>query len=61
MAAAVSGMGINKVDTIQDIFYLTTFENTNERGTTAMSMLSAPMRIRQTVNAVQCCFAPSYL
>ena len=30
MAAAVSGMGINKVDTIQDIFYLTTFENTNE-------------------------------
>ena len=27
-------------------------------GTTAMSMLSAPMRIRQTVNAVQCCFAP---
>ena len=25
-------------------------------GTTAMSMLSAPMRIRQTVNAVQCCF-----
>ena len=30
MAAAVSGMGINKVDTIQDIFYRTTFENTNE-------------------------------
>ena len=30
MAAAVSGMGINRVDTIQDIFYLTTFENTNE-------------------------------
>ena len=28
-------------------------------GTTAMSMLSAPMRIRQTVNAVQCCFVPS--
>ena len=23
-------MGINKVDTIQNIFYLTTFENTNE-------------------------------
>lgn len=30
MAVAVSGMGIDEVDTIQDIFYRTTFENTNE-------------------------------
>lgn len=30
MAVAVSGMGIDEVDTIQNIFYCTTFENTNE-------------------------------
>ena len=30
MAVAVSGLGIDEVDTIQDIFYRTTFENTNE-------------------------------
>ncbi len=30
MAVAVSGMGIDEVDTIQDIFYRTTFKNTNE-------------------------------
>lgn len=30
MAAAVSGMGIKDVDTLQDVFYRTTFENASE-------------------------------